>query len=506
MPQLIAMSHKDTQDSQLMGLLGARLAQSGDYTAAAWVLKNAATLGDADPLLWLTWSAAEAMAGRRARSLAVLQLGNGHRIAGLQDMADRAAQLPPDVSPVQVASAIAPDGPEPLLRERASGSFLNGIVEWWGRKHPEASGFATRENWVKEEPDNAAVECLWGEALLTNHDLPHAAKAIQHALDLNPRSADIHLSVGHLLAAEGRNDAAGKEYQLCLQMRPRWLPALLGLAKSELQQDNYINSIDMFEQATRQAPDSIEAWLGLGQACFRVQARLSESIAAYQKAVKLAPDRTDFYADYADTLRMNYQLPESENILRQRLRQSPNDARAHYLLGVVISHSRAAGGQLKDLEAERELRTALDLAPDNPEVKTELARVLLRQRKAAEALALLQDALSVNPLDVPGRNLLAQAFQQLGRRQESNAASEKAVEIAQNVAHLQVLVHRAQSQPADIDNHVQLAKLYRSLGQNDHTVAEMQVVERLRSQSASSQPSSPGQSGSATARSGGSSR
>ncbi|MBV9470203.1 MAG: tetratricopeptide repeat protein [Abitibacteriaceae bacterium] len=474
--ELVAATKTDAKNSRLWTVLGARLAQSGYYDQAAWALHNAVQNGNHDPLCWKTLASLVAASGRAAQAQKVLQLGIQMGVPGLSEALQRMQQVPATARPAQLGAAII-EGPTPLVDSITAGSFLNPLSEWWGRHHPEASGFATREAWVNQEPRNAEAQRLWGEALLRNRALAKAVATLEIALTLAPDSVPTHRDMAEAATLLGRLDRAVQEYQICLKLRPNWTPALLALAGVQLQQGQVVPATQSYERATQLDPQSVEAWIGLGKADLQWSSRGADALNAFVKAAQLAPERTDFYDDYAESLRLRYQLDDAEKVLRRRLQAAPDDAHAHYLLGYLLWRNRPDAKRQQ--EAEAELQLALKYGPGQPQFQLELAQLLLRTGKPQAALPLLRQVTAQDGLNATAIRLLAEALRQSGQVAAARAATERADKLTRVVEQLQVLTHLTQGTAGDAKIYRQLAKLYASVGQTAKAQEAMRQANQV---------------------------
>ena len=460
--QLIEALKADTHNSQLWTVLGARLAQTGLYAQASWSLHNALENGSKDPLCWTAEAFTLALAGRPAQARQVLQQGAQEGIPGVDKTLEQVRQLPGTTPPDTLASAISPEGATPLLNSATAGSFLNGIVAWWGRGHPESSGVATREAWAHDAPNNATAQRWWGEALYHNQALAQALQVLNYAVVLAPDSAPTRVLLAKTLAKAGQPAKAIEQYQICLKQHADDLPALLGLSEMELQQGQIGAPVRGYERATKLDPQSADAWVGLGRADMKWTASGEDALAAFDHATRLAPQRTDFFDDYAEALRARYQFDDAESLLRRRLQAVSDDARAHYLLGSLLARNNPDAQRRK--AAEVELRLVLKEVPGQPLAEVELAQLYLRQFQPQAALPLLRQVLAQDSLDLTAPRLLAEALRQMGKLDEARMASERADKITQLVAQLQVMRHLPPGLPANAKKYRQLATLYASVG------------------------------------------
>lgn len=480
LPDLEAQAQRSPHDPDLLALLGGRFAEAKEYDNAAPTLEKAASDGTEDASIWLTWAACDAAVGQPRQAGAVLRLGMRHTQAApaIRAALDRCRPLGPTSQPAALAQAICPDGPEPLLQVYASGSFLNSLVEWWGRRHPSQSGFATRQRWAREEPDAVPVQLLWVEALMRNRRRKEAEQTAQHVVQITPNSPDAHLALGNVLFQGGAVLKAGLQYKECLRLRPDWLPAEIGIGRVAVEKKLIPLSVEMFERATKQAPNSTDAWIGMGRAYLNQRLRLDKSLTAFQTAARLSPNRTDFFPYYSDTLVSTYHPDQAEAIIRRRLSNADTDARSHYLLASVLLNNDPTPA--RQAEAEKELRTSLRLASNAPAAKVRLAQILLDQSRYQEAESLLVSSLQDDPYSPLATSLLARAYLRLGQREKAQSAQKLSAQLSvytQAVAETQA---KEDANPVDPALHEKLAMLFHNGGQQVEAEREAKMAYLLR--------------------------
>ena len=480
LPQLESWARRDASNSRLLALMGGRQVQAGEYPAAADTLRRALAAGEQNEDVWLNLAAATAAAGNRALAVADLRLGMRslpHNAPGLLRALDQVQALKPEASPLLMARAICPSGPDALLAAYAAGSVFNGLVEAWNRTHLETSGFATRSRLAAEKPDDAQAQRLWGLALMRNRRLPEAGAALQRAVTLAPRSPLVLLALADWLDATGSGTQATITYLDCLELRPNWLPALLGVGKTSL--DTGLNqfALDAYEKAARTDPKSVDAWIGLGRVHRGTGVEFAKAIEAFQTAARLAPERTDYYDDYADALRKAVQWPLAEDILRKRLKTASNDPFAHYLLGMVLLNN--APTLERQIEAENETRETLRLFPHNSLADIQLAQIALGKKQLPEAIGLLNDALQQNPYNRNAMTVLARAYRQAGRTDLSEQESRQADLLFKDQQRIQVLEGDESKRLMDAGIHEELARLYGRIGQSKKASYEQSMAQLL---------------------------
>ena len=484
--QLEAMARQDPYDGRLLALLGGRQMEAGEFAAAADTLSHAIAAGEKTEPVWLTLACAKAAVGDpQARGY----LGMGaHTLdtPGLAAAQTRCAALGPTASAFALAAAICPQGPKPLVDAYSQGSFLNRPVEWWGRRHPNSSGFATRQDWVRQQPNDAQAQRLWGQALLENRRWADAADALQRAVALAPTSPDAHLALAGLLERQATPAQAALEYVACLKLRPDWRPALLGLGRATLAVPMPITAADVYLRATQIGPQSAEAWVGLGQADVMAHQNFGVALHAFQTAAQLAPVRTDFFAAYSEALRENGRWDEAEGVLRRLLTADPADAAGHLLLGgALLDHDPTAA---RVTEAEAETRVALRLVPKWEPALQQMADLRLHQGQPLEAARWLRQEIAEDPVNVKARLSLARADQQAGLTAQAAQVSQQATELSSATQQIDALKSDSAAAPSNVAIHQRLAALYARIGQADKARQEQEAIALIRAQPGTQAP------------------
>jgi len=480
LPQLERQAARDPDDGPLLALVGAGRMAAGENAGAADALRRAIADGESNDDTWKALAANVAATGDRTRALADLRLGVKAlpTSTALQGALARARTTDPQSPPSALAAAIEPQGPTPLRERYAAGSWLNGLAEWWGRRHPDQSGFVTRQAWAQERPGDAQAQRLWGEALLRNRRLPEAGPVLAYALSLAPRSPAANLALADYDAQAGDAPKAALQYLACLHLRPHWLPALLGFGNAALQNGQLPYAITAFTRAAEAASSDADAWIGLGQAQLKTGVAFDRAVEAFGTAARLAPARTDFLDTYADALRRSGRAREAEAMLRRRVQSAPDDALAHYLLGRVMRDTDPTPARVA--EAEVQTRESLRLSPHNPLADTQFGQILLDAGRTGEAVALFEDARARTPFDEKLLLILARAYTRQGRPDRAAEASARARAIHADQQRADVLLDAARRSPLDAGLHRQLAVLYGRDGKAEQARREADMARLIQ--------------------------
>ncbi len=479
LPDLEAQIASGSLQLPLLVATAVRETEAGDYTRASETLEKAAA-GENDPALWLTWAATAAASGNRAKAEQILQraVSNPATQGQAQGALDRVRSLPPDAPVERVAETISPGGVSSLRERYLKPVWTDGLVIWRDSFRKEESGFLAREQWAKDLPNDAQAQRLWGEALLKNRRLPEAEAAAQRAVELAPDSPKSLLLLGDVRLKGGAPAKAALSYIAALKRKPNWFPALMGMGEASTKAKILRIAVEAYKRATEQAPSNADAWIGLGIAYYNQLINRTGSLEAFQKAVSLAPTRTDFYKEYSNALRAKSLYPEAEALLRKRLTAAPDDAQAHYLLATLLQI--ASPSAAREAEAEQELRTSLKLEPTAITVKTRLGRLLLDHGNAAEAIPLLQSSIRADVYDLIATKALARAYRKVGKTQEADRADQSAGELSAYLEKVQTLENTIQSNPTDEKAHEKLARVFLTGGETEKAKRHQDMAYLLR--------------------------
>jgi tetratricopeptide (TPR) repeat protein len=209
-------------------------------------------------------------------------------------------------------------------------------------------------------------------------------------------------------------------------------------AEQDIDKQDYAAAEALLKQAVAEAPENYSVWYDLGFV-YHAMGRRDDSIAAYRKSVAAKPDVFESNLNLGLALADAGQ-PDAEQSLRAATGLTPvsNPAAGKKRAWVGLGHLLEAGkpdeaasayqqaslADPKDPEphllaatlleknhpadAEKEYQQALALAPESPDALAALTNFYMRQRRFADAEALLRKLVAVHPND-------ATAHLQLGR-------------------------------------------------------------------------------------------
>jgi len=472
LPELEERAHSEPTNGPLLAVLGGRHAEAGDFATAARTLERAVAAGETGSDVWLTWAAALAAADERERSAAVLKAALKQPLAraAAQAALERCKPLPATATAQELARAISPDGPSAFVARRTPASPLSPLFP--------PQGFATRQAWAKESPNDPQRQRLWAEALLKNGRYLEAGTVAEALLKTNPKDTRAQLVMAEAHRLSGAIARAGLEYTAILKEQPNLLEAQLGMGRVALEKSLYPIALEVFTKATQNAPENPDTWIGLGRAHYNQRLNFGAAVDAFEKAKKLAPQRTDFSLSFANALRAIFRWDDAEKLLRERLADIPEDAECHFQLATVLLDRNRTPE--REAEAEKLLRRSLELEPRAVASMARLGSLLVRQNKPKEAIPLLEAVIADDVYHVAATKDLAQAYRQSGRLKEAKEAQESFAQLTQYIEQRNFLDDQLRREPLRADLHEKLAALLTQGGERDKAKLHKDAAFLLR--------------------------
>ena len=137
-------------------------------------------------------------------------------------------------------------------------------------------------------PDNGDIWALDGELALRERRPEAARAAVDRALALDPGLPERHIQRARCYLLTGDAEEALVSAELALACPLRRLDHLLVLGGVLVRCERHEQALSVYDQASRQAPDSADAWRGLA-AVYRFLGRLEDAERAADKAIHLDP-------------------------------------------------------------------------------------------------------------------------------------------------------------------------------------------------------------------------
>ncbi len=306
-----------------------------------------------------------------------------------------------------------------------------------------------------KQPNDLPTALLYARAQLALGDANGARATLGSATRVADFNAPQQTDIARLQLAAGNTDGAAYSLSKALSGQPGFIPAEALMVQVEQRQ----GSLDKAEARARQIVQK-QPSLALGHSLLGdlalARKNPAAALAAFRQAHKVEPS-TGTTLTLMNLLAGQNQANEALDVGRQRLRQAPGDVAVQLLVGDL--HARAgrfgdaataykaalktqpqnaqalnnlanAQLKLKDPAALQTAQAAHKVAPQNPLVIDTLGWVLFQQGQTDQALPLLRDARLRAPDNPEIRYHLAKVLFATGRQAEARDEAREALKIS----------------------------------------------------------------------------
>lgn len=212
------------------------------------------------------------------------------------------------------------------------------------------------EEAVQHTPDNAELRKALIQAYMANRDLPAARKAAEDLQTLRPDDAVGYELAGLVAHDQSRLDDSEKNLERAYQLQPTSFDILSSLTRLSLERGRHAEAIDRLQHVLSHDSNNVQVWDLLGGTYLETK-DLAHAQEALNRAIAIAPRSWAAYRDLA------------------QVKLAGNDANG----------------------AIEEYRVALQLAPTEPRLVTELASLYEKLGRVDDAIGLYEALLKEDP-------------------------------------------------------------------------------------------------------------
>ncbi|MBA7703142.1 Cell division coordinator CpoB [subsurface metagenome] len=294
-----------------------------------------------------------------------------------------------------------------------------------------------------------------GNGFYYKKDFSHAKDCYLEALEIYPKYASAHNSLGYVLTkwgeaeeAKGEYDEAErlykeseKEHREAIRISPYYAVnhnnlgyVLTGLGEIKEIKEGYDEATRLYEEAElehrkaiRLKPEYVSAHHNLAYALGKL-GRYKEEENEYREAIRLNPESPFAHNLLGHLLAELGRDKEAEKEYREAIRIKPDYPSARNNLGYLLVKLK------RWEEAEKEYREVIKTYPDYIVVYVNLGRLLANEGKYEEAEKEHRKALGINPNYTEAYNALGYALVNLKRYSEAEKEYRKAIEIKPDFA------------------------------------------------------------------------
>ncbi len=294
---------------------------------------------------------------------------------------------------------------------------------------PKASQFF--DSAIALVPADLALQLDYAEAALDAHDLAKARALSQTVVDADPKNAKAHRILGRTMIEQKELPAARIQLENAVALEPDFDNGY-ALASADLASKDEKSAAKVF----------------------------GEMLAAFGDS---APLRMSFGRAYAQ-----YGYPEQAIVeFKKAIAKDPKTPGAHYSLGASYVLSL---GEINFPLAIAEFQKELANNPDDYYSHSQLGYIDLSQHKLDEAVIELSKATTLNPIDPDAFLSLGQAYFELNKFPEAEAALRKSIALTSDPSRNHYQVQRA---------HYLLGRVLLQSGHADEAKNEMAISQDL---------------------------
>lgn len=289
---------------------------------------------------------------------------------------------------------------------------------------------------LRQDPTHAKSRFGLGRVAFGRKDYKRAVVEYQEALALRKGDyPEVEFNLGLIEMALKRPKRAQAHYRKALALRPHYPQAWLNLGIAAMRQKDWAAAEADFRKALAQKPDYARAWYNLGIVATR-QDRDDDAIQAYREAIAIRPTFTAAQLNLAVRLARQHRYADAVTLYREVLARDDTYASAWLNLGL-------AQLELNDVPAAREaFARALELEPESVKAHRFLGRAYVLEQEFDQGIPLLQAAVDMRPDDPFIRLELARALHDAGRTEAARLELKKGLALNPDNAGLQKELER----------------------------------------------------------------
>ncbi|MBS1857426.1 MAG: tetratricopeptide repeat protein [Acidobacteria bacterium] len=333
-------------------------------------------------------------------------------------------------------------------------------------------------------------------------DIAGAIEQYRAYLKIEPKNVMARSNLGAALSRSGRYEEAIVEYKRALEIEPASLPIRLNLALSYYKSAQISSAAAELSKVVKQQSDNRQAIFLLADCHLRLGEN-QKVIALLSPLEKGSPNDKALIYLLGTALIRDHQ-PERGQVLVDRILRDGDSAEARLLVGTTKLNAMDASGALVDL------RKAVELDPQLPDVYSYYGLALLTTGDAAAAAKAFGKELESNPNDFVSNLQMGVLDKQDERYEEARAFFEKALRVRPGDAGVRYqlatldliggkldracseLERLTRESPQFVEAHVSLATVYYRLKRKDDGDRERAIVQKLNAEAQARQPGAQG--------------
>ncbi len=255
---------------------------------------------------------------------------------------------------------------------------------------------------------------------------------VQELLQKWPTNAIGKLLRAQTISTQGDRSKAVAIMREVVNEFPKYYKARLSLADTLFKSSIYREAVAEYAILMQQRPREVLPLLGLATCYVRLGA-LEEARPLMQRLEESFPDNSEVLLECGRFALSESRPADAERLLRHAVELAPNDHEIHRELSVCLdrlgkhSEARQHLERFKQMEADlillEKTLAAIAKAPNDPAPRREAGEICLRNGQTAEGLRWLHGVLEILPNDKPTHRILANFY--ASQRDEERAAQHR---------------------------------------------------------------------------------
>jgi serine/threonine protein kinase/tetratricopeptide (TPR) repeat protein len=405
----------------------------------------------------VTYTVLEAATGREWRDLIE---GSTNDLFGVQD--DVATSVARNLSLGRAPDRLALD---PAVSQR---KYLEAIGHL--RRYDSDESVSAAIGILEQLGDSPSVQAALARAYLYKFQdtkepqfAASANAAAERALQADPQSLDVNITLGELRRQTGRYPESIDSYVRVLSQQPNNADAVLGLAETYKASGDMKSAEASYRRAIALQPNYWGGYNKLG-AFYYTQSRYAEAIPQFRKVVELVPDNERGYSNLGVMYQLLGRYEDALQVYAGSIARLPsaqsysNLGTCQYWLGryadAAASFEKAVSLEPEHFLHARNLGDAYRWVPG----KEANARAAYLR-----AIALCDRDINLNPSDARAHRTRASALAKVGRVKEARGAIVRAFELA----------------PQSASNAYEAAVIANIAGEEDEAMTRLEQALRL---------------------------
>jgi tetratricopeptide (TPR) repeat protein len=202
----------------------------------------------------------------------------------------------------------------------------------------------------------AAVEYLKAD------DFVGAERQCRKSLELNPKNAKAHATLGIALARQDKLDEASGHLSEAIRLDPTDYEAHYTLGQTMTRQKKFDDAIRHFSVVLRLRPDYTQAHSYMGSLLL-TKGALDQAAIHLAEALRLDPNYADAHYNLGQVMFRQGKRDAAIGHFSQAVRLKPDDAQAHYKLALTLAQQKQTGQALRHYSKAVSLKPEVDTSP-----------------------------------------------------------------------------------------------------------------------------------------------